>query len=286
MIRRHRLDAHGNGKARRYPRATLAVLREKRDHGLSIKTSNLYLSGIKAFCNFLVRDRRMAASPLIHVKKTPGEKDDKRRERRFLDDGELGSLINAAATSLIVFRAVTGPDRAMLYRLACTSGFRAGELAALCPKDFDLDGAVVVLKGTYTKNKKDAEQPLPADVVELLRDYLAGKPANKQLWPGTWYERAAEMIRLELDAVGIPYVIKGRDGPLYADFHCLRHSFIAMLDRSGATLKEAMQLARHSDPKLTMAIYGKARRHDLAGAVDRLPSLGEKAEPANKRKAQ
>src|SRR5437588_5553516 len=51
-------------------------------------------------------------------------------------------------------------------------------------------------------------------------------------------------------------------------------SYIALLDRSGATLKEAMQLARHSDPKLTMAVYGRAQMHDLAGVVGRLPSLG------------
>jgi hypothetical protein len=46
-----------------------------------------------------------------------------------------------------------------------------------------------------------------------------------------------------------------------------------MLDKSGATLKEAMQLARHSDPKLTMARYGRAQIHDLAGKVEQLPSL-------------
>jgi hypothetical protein len=34
-----------------------------------------------------------------------------------------------------------------------------------------------------------------------------------------------------------------------------------------------MQLARHSDPKLTMAVYGRAHLHDLGAAVGRLPSL-------------
>jgi hypothetical protein len=34
-----------------------------------------------------------------------------------------------------------------------------------------------------------------------------------------------------------------------------------------------MQLARHSDPKLTLAVYGRAQLHDLAGAVDRLPNV-------------
>ena len=60
---------------------------------------------------------------------------------------------------------------------------------------------------------------------------------------------------------------EGPDGPLYADFHSLRHTFVSLLDQSGATLKEAMQLARHSDPRLTMARYGRAQRHDLAQTV-------------------
>src|SRR5437870_13840359 len=81
------------------------------------------------------------------------------------------------------------------------------------------------------------------------------------------------MLRIDLDAPGISYVAEGPDGPRYADFHALRHSFIALLDKSGATLKEAMQLARHSDPKLTMAVYGRAQLHDLAGALERLPAL-------------
>ena len=34
-----------------------------------------------------------------------------------------------------------------------------------------------------------------------------------------------------------------------------------------------MQLARHSDPKPTMAVYGRAQLHDLGRAVGRLRSL-------------
>jgi hypothetical protein len=53
----------------------------------------------------------------------------------------------------------------------------------------------------------------------------------------------------------------------------LRHSYVAMLDQSGASRKKAMLLARHSDPKLTMARDGRAGLQDPAGAVDRLPTL-------------
>jgi hypothetical protein len=71
----------------------------------------------------------------------------------------------------------------------------------------------------------------------------------------------------------VPYATEGPEGPLYLDFHALRHGYVALLDRTGASLKEAMQLARHGDPRLTMARYGRAQLYDLAATVARLPSL-------------
>src|SRR5262249_37489304 len=162
------------------------------------------------------------------------------------------------------------------YLCAMGTGFRAGELASLVPESFDLDAEppTATVAAAYTKNGKLAVQPLPPEVVEALRGYLAGRLAGGPVWPGSWADGdAAAMLRMAREAAGVPYVVEGPDGPLYADFHALRHSFIARLDRSGATLREAMQLARHSDPKLTMAVYGRAQLHDLGEAVRRLPAL-------------
>src|SRR5262249_35463288 len=97
---------------------------------------------------------------------------------------------------------------------------------------------------------------------------------GERVWPGTWYTKGYKMIQPDLDAAGIPYVTDGPDGPRYADFHSLRHTYVASLDRAGATLKEAMQLARHSAPKLTMGCYGRAQLHDLGAVVGRIPPLG------------
>ncbi len=274
LVRRHRLDATGNGKARRYPKATAEGLRSLRSRGRSIKTSNLYLEAVKQFSLWLVQDRRMADNPLAHLS-GGNVKLDRRHDRRALLLSELREILSAARQSGRQFRGLTGTDRSILYSVACVSGFRASEMASLCPNAFDLDSLppTVTLPAREAKNDRTAIQPLPLDVVEALRSYLAGRPASEPIWPGTWPEDAAEMLRMDLEAAGIAYVIEGPDGPLYADFHALRHSYIALLDRSGATLKEAMQLARHSDPKLTMAVYGRAQLHDLGEAVRRLPSV-------------
>jgi hypothetical protein len=81
------------------------------------------------------------------------------------------------------------------------------------------------------------------------------------------------MLRHDLEEAGIAYVVEGPDGPLYADFPALRHSYIALLDQAGATLKLAMKLAGHSDPRLSMKRYGRAHLHELGSTVDRLPTL-------------
>jgi integrase len=274
LVRRHRLQAEGKGKARRFPRATAEALHALRARGRSIKTSNLYLDAVKAFVGWLVQDRRLQENVLAHLA-GGNVKLDRRHDRQTLSEGQLAAILRAAEGSAIAFRGLRGRDRRLIYLAAMTTGFRAEEVANLAPESFSLDAAppVAILPARATKNRKGATQPLPPEVAEELRAYLAGRPAGERIWPGTWYEDAAEMLRLDLEPAGVEYVLQGPDGPLYADFHSLRHSDIALLDRSGATLKEAMQLARHSDPKLTMAVYGRAQLHDLGEAVGRLPSL-------------
>ena len=55
------------------------------------------------------------------------------------------------------------------------------------------------------------------------------------------------------------------------DLHSLRHTFVTNIVASGATVKTAQELARHSTPTLTFNVYAHARLHDVASAVERLP---------------
>jgi len=99
--------------------------------------------------------------------------------------------------------------------VAGASGFRAGELATLTPESFGLDAdpPTVTLPAEAAKNGRTAVQPLPPDLAAALRGYLAGRPAGKPVWPGTWHGKAADMLRLDLDAAGVPYAVEGPDGP-------------------------------------------------------------------------
>lgn len=273
-IQRHRLAATGNGKARRYPRETALALLAIRQRGLGAGTAGYYAREMKAFTRWLVGQNVLDRDPLVRMPGA-GPTTDHRRDRRALAASELRSLLAAAEASPRSFRGLAGSDRHLLYATAAASGFRAEELSSLVPESFDLDEQTptVVLSGDVAKNGRTAVQPLPLDLATRLKTYLAGKPSRSPVWPGTWWQRAADMLRIDLDACGIPYAVEGPEGPLYADFHSLRHAYVALLDSAGISLKMAMQLARHSDPKLTMARYGRAQLHDLAAAVKELPSL-------------
>ena len=125
------------------------------------------------------------------------------------------------------------------------------------PRRFDLDAdtPTATVPGAYTKNGQLAVQPLPLDVAAALRDYLDIRSIRQLLWPGTWTAKAAKMLRLDLaeataalkevdpEAEGIAYVVQGPNGPEYADFHSLRHSYISNLVAAGVNPKVAQDLA-------------------------------------------
>ena len=253
LMTRHGLRAIGNGKARRFPRATVEALLAQRKGGLSADTSNAYITQLKAFGNWLAEER-LPDNPFRRLKRSrPGE--DRRHARRELTPEELPRLLSTTRASKRTFRGLTGEARFHLYALACGSGFRAGGLAGILPECFDLNRAppVVSLSVRTDKSRRGKVQPLPADVAELFRAYLVGKPAGQPLWPGTWasLRAAALMLRKDLKDAGIPYTVQGPNGPEYADFHALRHTYLTLLGRSGVDLRTQQELAGHESPVTT-----------------------------------
>jgi hypothetical protein len=66
----------------------------------------------------------------------------------------------------------------------------------------------------------------------------------------------------------------------YLDFHALRASFISALAEAGIGPKELQELARHSDPRLTLGVYTQTTPKQLAGAVGKLPLPGQTPDPS------
>lgn len=239
---------------------------------------NEFLSEVGSFCRWLLREGELRSDPTAGISKWP-EDVDLRRDRRPLTADELQLLLGTVRDATVdrwpharARARMPARDRHMAYLVTVSTGFRAGEVASLTPAHLLLDDAppVALLPARRDKRRQPVRQPLPPDVVPLLAAYCEGKPVGERLWPGQWWKRAGELLRDDLIAAGIPHVTEGPDGPLWVDFHSLRHTFGALLDRAGVTLKQAMQLMRHSDPRLTARRYGRASLEELGRAVEGL----------------
>ena len=275
-VKRLGLQAAGKGPARRFPRQSVRTVAELAGRGMSVQTANYYVSHLKSFCLWMVRDQRIPESPVAHLEALNADVD-RRHARRELTPDELRRLLAVARESPRVVCGFTGEDRHCLYACAAGTGFRAGALASLTPGHFDLTGRTptVALSARKNKSRRARTLPLPSELAGLLAQYLPGRPADVPLWGGDWAAKGegAEMLRADLGDAGIPYMTTGQDGvPLYADFHSLRHSYITTLGRAGVDLRTAQELAGHSTPALT-ARYMHIHLRDLAASVEKLPGL-------------
>jgi hypothetical protein len=77
----------------------------------------------------------------------------------------------AVASAGVPYRLMSGPDRALCYRLALSSGFRFAEIASITPGSFDLEATppTVSVSAAYTKNGERATQDLPEELAADLR---------------------------------------------------------------------------------------------------------------------
>jgi integrase len=63
---------------------------------------------------------------------------------------------------------------------------------------------------------------------------------------------------------------KNRKGK-FADFHCLRHTFITNLGKAKVPPRIAQSLARHSTLDLTLNIYNHIEQEEHTNAINNLP---------------
>lgn len=231
-----------------------------------------HLQAVHQFARWLADNGRIDRSPFTRLKPLNASLDARRRRGELTPD-EVGNLLATTIKSATTIRDLTGSDRVMLYRTALGTGFGADELGKLAPEHFDLmaDPPAVILSAKSEKNRKGALQPLPVELAADSEKYLAGRPNKTPVWRGTWHERAADMLRIDLQAAGIPVEVDGPEGTETRDFHALRACYISNVIRTGADLKQAMTLARHSDPRLTAKRYARTRLHDLGTVVNKLP---------------
>jgi integrase len=235
--------------------------------GLSLQSVNHHRACIRAFSRWAWRNGRTGAdalAPLVGYNVAT----DRRHDRRTISVDDLRRLV-AAAHGGPACQDMTGPARALCYRLAAATGLRYSEMASITPGsiDFEAGPATVTVAAGYTKNGEPATLHLPIDLAADLAPFVATIAPEAPVFPLP--EKGAKMLRVDLAAAGIPYQ---DDAGLFFDFHSLRCECATLLDLAGISPRVVQKKMRHSTLELT-GRYTRPRVADLERATDALPSL-------------
>jgi len=237
-------------------------------------TRNYYLKACQAFCRWLVKDGRVSRNPLEDLKATTAYK----QKKAALEPDELRTLLAYKETANVSY-GLSGPQRAMVYQVACETGFRSNELRSLRVKDFDFESGYVILSGKCTKNRKDVQIPFKPATANKLKAFFRSKLPQAQAFKLPYKTNMARMLRKDLEDAGIE--IETDRGII--NFHGLRHSFGTSLAAAGVHPKDAQELMRHSDINLTMSLYSHTLRGNDAAAINSLPDLDRLPESQNQK---
>jgi site-specific recombinase XerD len=242
-------------------RKGLALVASESNH--SDQTRLHYLTAIKTFVNWLVRDGRLAANPLSTLKADAVL--ERRQLRRILTSEEFSLLLGATRSRSRPNQNVKGPDRAVFYLLMACTGFRKREAASLTPESFrdECGELVLTLAGSAAKNDRAAEKVIPVAQAEGMRQWLATKPRGQPLFPipdkfskhlrrdlaaarQAWIQQAqTEEERREREASDFLRYVSS-DGRK-ADNHAFRALYCTHSLRTANDKRTLLEASRHSD---------------------------------------
>ena len=177
-----------------------------------------------------------------------------------------------------IIAAAPEPYETMFAVLAMT-GMRAGEMLGLQWDDIDFArGCIHIRRSAWygkiqtTKSKSStAPVPLPEILSATLRTYKERWRPNplgflfvtRNNRPPSSNKVVAYGLWPVLDALKIPH----------CGLHAFRHTHASLLLDSGATLKVVQQQLRHSDPRVTLAIYSHVIGDSQRVAVEKVAEL-------------
>lgn len=244
-----------------------------------------HLRAVKQFTKWCLVNGRITEDPLQHLtlKNVRVEK-----QRRPLTTDEISYLL-AEVQRFKKRGSASGHERALIYELAVSTGLRKEEIASLKRTSFDFKRSLVRVDAADTKNKKPALLPLKASLVKKIQKHLSGKMPGARAFVVP--DKTADILRKDLEDARRNWIDAAKNNPdehqqrndsdflktdTYqgkVDFHSLRHTFGTLLASSGIHPKVAMDLMRHSDINLTMALYTHSDATQAAAAISALPEF-------------
>jgi integrase len=261
------------------------------DAAKSARTVQASIGAVKSFTRWLVACEKLPRDPLAGTRKPNPDANRKRRRRMLLP--EEWPLLESATIHAPERFGMAGSERALLYRTAIQTGLRANELRSLRRESIVLGSTqpCVLLDAVFAKNRRSARVQIDRSLADLLREFLAPKLPNCEVFQLPHASNLARMLRRDLADARKRWIAEAKKDPQeitrrqqsdflatkdhsghLLDFHSLRHTCGGWLANSGAHPKTVQAVMRHSTITLTMDRYG----HLLPGAeTDAATQLGE-----------
>lgn len=171
------------------------------------------------------------------------------------------------------------------FLIAAVTGMRRGEIFGLQWADVDFAQAILHVRRSHVDGvvgppKTDSSRrplPLPPQALDALQawkeksayaspgDWVFASDfhfGREPLWPGTLWQRNVA-----------PAIMRAGITKPKLGWHSLRRSFASLLLSSGASLRDSMELMRHSTPEMTLATYAQSIGSQKRAAGARVASL-------------
>jgi len=220
------------------------------------KTANHYRTAVIQFLRWLQDHGRIEHNPLERIKARKGGNKQKIEKAAFTLD-EIQRL------------AEVHPQRGLVYLCLAYFGLRQVELHRLKIEDLRLDGPTpwVLLPASESKAKRYEPLPIHDSLVEPLRRLIEDRPLDSKVWPHR-FTRGTFTKDMKRAGISKQNSLGQNRTP-----HCLRYSFVTLLQFAGVEIQTVQSLARHRSLDMTKGVYTDRTGLGLHEAINKLPPV-------------
>lgn len=226
-------------------------------------TVNIQLTTTKAVFNIAIRFNWLNSNPCNAIKKISIPQ----KERLCFNQIELKLILNNCVNPLLN----------NLIKFALLTGCRLNEICNVQWKDINFQELLLNISNKDNFNTKSGKKrviPISDELIKVLIEMLGHKPGDNILSlynPDNYIFSIRHGTRLHIEYVSKLFkkILRKCNFPERYHFHCLRHTFITNLIKSGVNINYVKEIAGHSEIQTTMN-YIHIVTNDLRKAVNKI----------------
>jgi len=230
--------------------------------GVKKSTLATYWSKLNSFFDWLERKAYIPVNPFKEMKYPSPVYEDK----KFLKKEEIEKIFTAIYSNhngnLLVLKR-----NLLLFNVLLFCGLRREELLLLQIRDFDVERKIVTVRAETSKSGINRSIPVTANVVAVLKDYLAQRRKYT-----TQYLFVSSTGDKEFSYDGMKHLVAKLNGASRVKFHLhqFRHTFAVNFLKQSNNIYKLKQLMGHKDIRMTAVYLRCLPTDEMRGDMERL----------------